>query len=39
MKKMIPYMLKVLKFDIEYAKKKLIIKKEVDKKKGENQHL
>ena len=31
---MVPYMLKVLKFDIEYSNKKLQVKKEIDKKKG-----
>lgn len=36
---MVPYLLKLMRFDIEYARRVLEETKETDKKNNENQHL
>lgn len=39
MKKMVPYLLKIMRFDIEYARKVIEVTKESDSLTGENMHL
>jgi inositol 1,4,5-triphosphate receptor type 1/inositol 1,4,5-triphosphate receptor type 3 len=39
MKRMVPFLLKVMRFDIEYANKVLEETKDIDRKNNENQHL
>ena len=39
MKKMVPYLLKIMRFDIEYARKVIEVTKESDSLTGENMLL